>query len=284
MKNIKIFQIDAFTKKPFEGNSAGVAFAENLTEEEMQKIAREMNVAETAFLSESTEADYNLRWFTPTVEVNLCGHATIASLHFLHENNLIKDNSEVSFKTLSGILNCGMKDGQYFMQIPIYSLNEFNRSKKEIIEALGIKKDELAESVPFIIAENNYLYIYLKTLDSLGKVRPDFNALMNLSNEFDCIALFTLETIEKESFAHGRFFAPAYGINEDPVTGSMNGPLILVLHKLGFIKGNDDFKLIFEQGDFIKRSGRVTVVYSPKRKQLYISGNAVTVLKGAISF
>ena len=85
-KNYKIFQIDAFTENPFEGNSAGVMFNDNFSAEQMQKIAREMNLAETAFLSPSQKADYKLQWFTPAVEVQLCGHATIASLHFLHEN------------------------------------------------------------------------------------------------------------------------------------------------------------------------------------------------------
>ena len=83
-KKINIYQIDAFTKTAFFGNPAGVTFTDGLSADEMQSIAREMNLAETAFLTKSDKADYNLRWFTPKVEVELCGHATIASLHFLH--------------------------------------------------------------------------------------------------------------------------------------------------------------------------------------------------------
>ena len=146
-KQIEIYQIDAFTNKPFKGNSAGVAFGDNLTETEMQEIAKEMNVAETAFLSkpnpsavESDKADYNLRWFTPATEVELCGHATIASLHFLKEKNLLKNNISVKMKTRSGILNCKAEDGYYFMQIPIYSLKEFEGDKEEIIKALNIQQ------------------------------------------------------------------------------------------------------------------------------------------------
>ena len=88
-KNYNIYQIDAFTDTPFEGNSAGVMFGEGLSSEQKQKIAREMNVSETAFLSPSQKADYKLQWFTPAVEVELCGHATIASLHFLFENKAV---------------------------------------------------------------------------------------------------------------------------------------------------------------------------------------------------
>ena len=123
-KKINIYQIDAFTDRPFSGNPAGVTFADVLTSEEMQLIAKEMNLAETAFLGKSDKADYHLRWFTPAVEVDLCGHATIASLHFLNENKLLKEGQEITFDTLSGILKCRFENGKYFMQIPIYSVKE----------------------------------------------------------------------------------------------------------------------------------------------------------------
>ncbi len=93
-----------FTDEPFQGNSAGVVYSDELTKEEMQLIAREFNVSETAFISKSSEADFNLQWFTPTVEVKLCGHATIASIHYLKQMGIIQDNSSITFKTLSGIL------------------------------------------------------------------------------------------------------------------------------------------------------------------------------------
>lgn len=292
-KKIEIFQIDAFTTQPFRGNSAGVTFADELTKDEMQSIANEMNLAETAFLSKpastgnSDKVDYDLRWFTPKTEVNLCGHATIASLHFLNERNLLK-NGSVKFKTLSGILNCGFKNGKYFMEIPVSSMEKFNGNKEEIIKTVGIERSTIDESVPFILLDNKNLYIYVTNLSALQSLRPDFNSLAKLTetkHEFEGVVVFTLETFEKENFAHSRYFVPYYGINEDPVTGSTNGPLILVLQELGFIKkSKEDITLTFEQGDFIGRSGRVTVSYSPSRNELYISGNAVTVLKGELIF
>jgi trans-2,3-dihydro-3-hydroxyanthranilate isomerase len=287
-KQIEIYQIDAFTNKPFEGNPAGVTFGDNLTETEMQKIAKEMNLAETAFLSKSSSADYNLRWFTPATEVELCGHATIASLHFLKEKNLLKDNSIIKFETRSGILNCKAEDDYYFMQIPIFSLKEFKGNKEEIISALNINKSSLATDVPFIIIENGYLYINVKDLSTLYSLQPDFRTLKNITkskNEFNCVVVFTLETIDKESYAHSRFFAPYYGIDEDPVTGSANGPFLLVLKKLNLIKNPvNEISLIFEQGDVLGRRGRVKVRYNQSRNELYISGQAVTVLKGALTF
>ena len=285
-KKINIYQIDAFTDRPFSGNPAGVTFADVLTSEEMQLIAKEMNLAETAFLGKSDKADYHLRWFTPAVEVDLCGHATIASLHFLNENKLLKEGQEITFDTLSGILKCRFENGKYFMQIPIYSVKEFTEDKDKILNSLGIDKKDLNENVASLIVENGYLYINIKSLKALHNLKPDYKTLKELnSHRKECVAVYTLETVDKESFAHSRFFAPYYGIDEDPVTGSMNGPLLQVLIKAGFIKDEGkEFNYTFEQGDVLGRRGRVGVRYSSAKKELYISGNAVTMLKGEMAF
>jgi PhzF family phenazine biosynthesis protein len=286
-KRIDICQIDAFTDKPFGGNPAGVTFGDGLSKEEMQFIAREMNVAETAFISKSDKADYNLRWFTPTTEVELCGHATIASLHFLYENRYIISNSEITFDTQSGILKCRVEKGKCFMQIPVYKAEEYNNNKEVILTALGLSIDDIDNSVPFIMMENRYLYIYVKKLSTLKGLKPNFTDLLGIQMLYNISGnvVFTRETYDKESFAHSRFFTPYYGIDEDPVTGSANGPFMLVLRKLGFVKNNEeDISLIFEQGDIIGRRGRVGVKYSPTKNELYISGNAVTVLKGEMNF
>ena len=286
VKICKIFQIDAFTERPFEGNSACVMFNEDLSSDRMQKIAKEMNVSETAFLSPSEEADYNLRWFTPGVEVELCGHATIASLHFLFENKLLPENSSVMFQTKSGILKCGLKDGYYFMQIPLYKMEEFSGSKQEILEALGMDVTSVADDTPFILLENGNLYFRVKVLDTLQRIKPNFKALKKLTedkHEFEGVVVYCLETIDDSSFAHSRYFVPYYGIDEDPVTGSTNGPMLMVLKRLGLINNdNKDLSLIFEQGDIMDRRGRVKVSYNEATKELYISGKAVTVLKGEL--
>jgi PhzF family phenazine biosynthesis protein len=287
-KSFKIFQIDAFTDKPFEGNSAGVMFNDNFSSEQMQKIAKEMNLAETAFLSQSQKADYKLQWFTPTVEVELCGHATIASLHFLNENKILKDNSSLKFETKSGILNCGMKDGFYFMQVPLYKMEEFSGCKEEIISAIGIERTSVVDETPFIILESGNLYLRVDSLKTLHNLKPDFKTLKKLTedkHEFEGVVVYTLKTVDEGSFAHSRYFVPFCGIDEDPVTGSTNGPMLMVFKKLGFINNNDeDNSLIFEQGDIMGRRGRVKVDYYKNRNELYISGKAVTVLKGELTF
>ncbi|HEX9251663.1 MAG TPA: PhzF family phenazine biosynthesis protein [Ignavibacteriaceae bacterium] len=286
-KEIEIFQIDAFTAKAFSGNPAGVTLSSNLTEDGKQLIAKEMNLSETAFISNSNIADYKLQWFTPAKEVNLCGHATIASLHFLYEKGIISNDQIISFETLSGIINCAVKNGKYFMQIPLPILSKFDGCKEEVLDALGISRKDVPD-LPFIILDNGYLFICVNSLDALWKIKPDFKKLNDLSDvkkEFFDIAVFTTETIEKDSSAHLRFFAPYHGIDEDPVTGSACGPLLLVIMELGLIDNYvDDSIIIFEQGDVLNRTGRVEVKFYKTKNELTIAGNAVTVLKGKLNF
>ena len=175
---MEIYQIDAFTKKPFCGNSAGVTFGDNLNDEIKQKIAKEMNLAETAFLSKSDKADYKLQWFTPAVEVELCGHATIASLHFLKEHSLLKNGQTITFDTRSGILKCKMEDDKYFMQIPLYKMENYNGERANIFSALGITEANLAENTPMLLLKNTNLYICLKSLNDLKNVSPNFKDLV----------------------------------------------------------------------------------------------------------
>jgi len=287
-KLIDVCQIDAFTDEPFRGNPAGVVYSDELSTEKMQLIAREFNVSETAFISKSNDADFNLRWFTPTVEVKLCGHATVASIHYLLQQGIIQENSFITFKTLSGILKCSSKNGIHSLSIPIPELKIFEGNKQEIIKALNGEKAINAEKFPFILDDGGYLYISVSSLTDLMNIKSNFRELLDLSiarKGYDAFTLFTTETIEKDNQAHLRFFTPYYGIDEDPVTGSANGPLLLVLRKLGLIEENTEGNTYtFEQGDVLGRKGRVNVSYSPSKNELTISGKAVTVFKGELSF
>jgi len=254
----------------------------------MKSIAKEMNLSETAFISPSSKADYKLKWFTPSIEVELCGHATIASLHYLSERNIIQRKSYVTFETLSGVIECRIDGDTYYMKLPIPDFNEFDGSYDKILNILGIKQNDLEDRYPFILQNNGNLFIYVKSLDALKNLKPNFRELVKLSKEkreFTEVTIFSLETFEKDNDAHLRFFAPYYGIDEDPVTGSANGPLLLVLRKLGLIDSDTENRIYkFEQGDFLGRRGRVNVYFSPNKNELMIAGNAVTVLRGEITY
>lgn len=289
MKKLEnVYQVDAFTKEHFNGNSAAIVFGYDLSEEEMKQIAKEMNLSETAFITSSDKADYKLRWFTPAVEVELCGHATIASLHYLTEREIINNNSSVTFETLSGIINCRTENGKYYMQIPIPKFEEFKGNLSGALNALGLNKNDLDSAYPPILQNNGNLFIYVKSLDTIGNLKPNFNELVRISveeKEFTEVTVFTTETKEKDNHVHLRFFAPYYGINEDPVTGSANGPLLMVLRKLGLVEQDTENKIFhFEQGDFVNCKGRINVTYSTAKDELFISGNAVTVLRGELTF
>ncbi len=283
-----VYQIDAFTKQPFNGNSAAVIFADDLTDEEMQAIAKEMNLSETAFISSSNKADLKLKWFTPAIEVELCGHATIASLHYLAERNIIQRNSPITFETLSGVIECLVDDDTYYMKLPVPIFEKFENRYDDIIKTLGIDQNDLDDQYPFILQNNGNLFIYVRSLEAIKNLKPNFKELVKLSKEegeFTEVTVFSRETVEAENDAHLRFFAPYYGIDEDPVTGSANGPLLLVMRKLGLIEKDTEGKTFtFEQGDFLDRIGRVNVSFSQGKNELMIAGNAVTILKGELTF
>jgi len=286
-KKLEIFQIDSFTDVPFKGNPAGVTFGDGLSSNEKQLIAREMNLSETGFISKSKVADHKLQWFTPTSEVKICGHATIAALHFLNKRKLIKNKQQIRFETLSGVLNCYYDGKNYFMQLPVPKLSIYENSKADLLKILGVKTNSSSQALPFIIVNRETCYINVDSLKVLKDIEPDYNALLKtgkIKKEFKIIVAYTLETFDKNSSAHSRCFAPYYGINEDPVTGSTNGPLLLVLNKLGFLRQLKDITSVtFEQGDFIGRKGRVGVTFDSLKNELYISGKAVTILKGNLS-
>jgi len=300
MKTYHIKQVNAFTPKPFSGNPAGVVLdARGLTEAKMQAIAREMNLSETAFILPPTvsNADLQIRWFTPAVEVPLCGHATIASFHALAEESMygMKRPRDYSFRlqTKSGVLHVEVEkkySGAIVdFEIPVPIFHRVQQLRFAFFAALGLKGQDVHPKLP--VVRNSYLYIPVKKLATLKKLKPDFKALKEVSRSANIIGVcvFSLETIEDSSAVHSRFFAPAAGIDEDPVTGSANGPLGVYLYNYVFDAGLDvpwlrlsDGRMEFlgEQGDEVDRKGRVKIrlsVHHHKVEHVSIAGEAVTI-------
>lgn len=295
--NISIKQVDAFTLDPLTGNPAGVVLnAEGLTDQQMQTIAREMAVPETAFiLSPATSAaDLRIRWFTPQVEVPLCGHATIAGFHALAEDGLrgMKEPGTYRFnlETKSGILPVSVEKSsnavEVFFGLPVPEFIRAGQYKLDIMRILNISLEEFENRMPIVVA--NYLYVPIRRLHTIFALKPNFFAMSQfLSNRnLSGLCVFTTETVDKGSAVHSRFFAPTLGINEDPVTGSANGPLGALLFELGQVQANHDaVTLIGEQGDAIGRKGRVTIrlgVQGSLVTSVQIGGRAVTVFSGEL--
>ena len=203
---MKYYIVDAFTDKLFGGNQAGVCFLDEwLDDELLQNIAAENNLAETAFVMKH-ENYYDLRWFTPTTEIDLCGHATLASA-FVVANFLDHGRTSMDFHTKSGVLSVKKIDDLFEMDFP--SRNPIEIEVTPLMEqALGVSVLEAHKS--------RDLLLLLENEEQVLNLQPDFNKIELIPN---CFAVIVTAKGESADFV-SRFFAPGAGIPEDPVTGS----------------------------------------------------------------
>ena len=259
---LNIFQVDAFTDKPFRGNPAAVCILPGPRDESwMQNVAREMNLSETAFLHEQ-EDGFSLRWFTPGVEVDLCGHATLASGHILWETGILARQQQARFYTRSGLLTAEGKGDEVELNFPI-TPEEPTPTPAGLSEALGLEPKYLGKSK----------FDYLLEVDSeevVRKLKPDFSLLKTLPIRG---IIITSQADSSEYDFVSRFFAPAVGVDEDPVTGSAHCCLGPFWSKRF---GKDEF--VAYQAS--QRGGVVRVQVRGDR--VYLGGKAVTVLKGEL--
>lgn len=230
-RKYKLYQVDSFTKEKFTGNPAGVVTnAQGLSDNEMQKIARELNNSETAFIFPSTNDSYDVevRFFTPTAEVPICGHATIAA-HYVRSLEKQLDSGVSYQKTGAGILSveCIKEETDYRIVMTQGEI-EFGdiltgEVKDKLLTALGIESDDLIPQAPIQIVSTGHskVMIGIKSLEQLNGLKPNHEMLSALSQEIKCNGYYVFVLGEEEDIlVHGRLFAPAIGINEDPVTGN----------------------------------------------------------------
>ncbi|MEK8216270.1 MULTISPECIES: PhzF family phenazine biosynthesis protein [unclassified Paenibacillus] len=215
--NTPLFIVDAFADKAFTGNPAAVCLLENPADEAfMAKTAAEMNLSETAFLWPEQDG-YRLRWFTPAVEVNLCGHATLASAHVLWETGRLGSHEEARFHTLSGLLRATKSEEMISLYFPPYEITA-SPPIAGLAAALGLEEAHVLETVRY--ADN-----VLVRLDHETRVRglcPDFIQVAKLQPRAVAV---TAECAADGIDFVSRFFAPGIGVNEDPVTGSLHAAL-----------------------------------------------------------
>jgi PhzF family phenazine biosynthesis protein len=208
---LDIYQIDAFASRPFTGNPAAIVPLDSwLPDEVMLNIAMENNLAETAYFVADGDG-YHLRWFTPTVEMDLCGHATLASAYVIFEI-LGTDKTQISFRTRSGELTVEKKGGKYVLDFPSRP-GVAVAATEALIDAIGVAPKEIYKS-------RDYMLVYESEADVLA-INPDFNSLKKI----DTHAVIVTAPGDKSDFV-SRFFAPELGVPEDPVTGSAHCTLI----------------------------------------------------------
>jgi len=211
---VPIYQVDSFTDHPFGGNPAGVCFLDEPAEAAwMQSVAAEMNLAETAFLSPQADG-YDLRWFTPLVEVEMCGHATLASAHVLWETGRLSRVAEARFHTLSGLLTASLRDGLIEMDFPA-TPSQPAEPPAGLLEALRTEATYVGRTRFDVLLE-------LASEETVRALAPDFGALRTVQARG---VIVTARATTAPYDIVSRFFAPPVGIDEDPVTGSAHAAL-----------------------------------------------------------
>ncbi|APZ93356.1 PhzF family phenazine biosynthesis protein [Fuerstiella marisgermanici] len=206
---MKIFIVDAFAGRPFAGNPAAVCLLEGGHDSDwMQSVASEMNLSETAFVRKLDDG-FELRWFTPVFEVELCGHATLASAHVLWIEGLVNPDQAIRFHTKSGVLTCTNNDGLVELDFPATPAQEAD-PPAELLDALGVR--------PSFVGSSKFdKLIVVESEEIVRSLKPDFGKLGQIA----CRGVIVTSTSGDPKFDFiSRFFAPAAGVNEDPVTGS----------------------------------------------------------------
>ncbi|MEP5569956.1 MAG: PhzF family phenazine biosynthesis protein [Halioglobus sp.] len=259
--NYPIYQVDAFSSEPFGGNPAAIMPLDQWMEDErLQSIAEENNLSETAFIVPKGN-DFELRWFTPAVEVDLCGHATLAAAHVLFEH-LAYDSDSIRFHTRSGVLEVLRQGAGYTLDFPAYALAN-GVIDMPICDALGA----VASEVVAVVGAQKLLYVF-EFEEDVAKLSPDFAALLAASDK--CI----IATAPGDNCDFvSRFFGPQVGINEDPVTGSAHCALVPYWSKrLGLQR--------MEARQISARGGDLSCELTDERVKM--TGRAVTFMQGQV--
>ena len=261
--SIPLYLVDAFTDRPFAGNPAAVCLPDAHRDSVwMQAAAAEMNQAETAFLRHRSDGDWDLRWFTPTVEVELCGHATLGSAHVLWETGRVPATTAIRFHTQSGILTCTRRDKRIEMDFPAEPATAVQSPAEEAF-ALG--------ATPKFVGRNRMdMLVVLGSAEEVRRLAPDLGEVAKIKTRG---VIVTARSDVPEVDFVSRFFAPQSGVAEDPVTGSAHcclGPYWRP------VLGKDE--LVGRQVS--KRGGTVWVRVAGDR--VVLGGSAVLVVEGQL--
>ncbi|MEM0493307.1 MAG: PhzF family phenazine biosynthesis protein [Candidatus Thermoplasmatota archaeon] len=284
---IKTKVINAFTRSIHGGNPAGVVlYPPVLTPDQMMGVTKLLSVSETAFVYPSRVADVKVIFYSPVMEIDLCGHATIATFFVLADENAseLKGKNRVIMtqETRVGVLpveirfKAGVCDTVIMNQGKV-TLEDVNWDAERVSSALNIRKNDIDISLPRQRVSTGLftLPICVRSYSTLRDMKPDFNMVKELCVDYNVgsIHVYTFDTLNKNSLYHARNFAPLYGVNEDPVTGTANGAVSCYLYRNGLTRKK---RIWCEQGDIIGRPGRVYVEIG-SNDHVKVGGRAVHV-------
>jgi len=297
------FVVDAFTNERFSGNAAAVVLdTEELDDRRMRLIAAEFNLSETTFVfpAASVHEAVRFRWFTPAVEVEMCGHATIAGVHALIESGMIDrlrsaDSAPLRIDTKSGIITAYVEciPGEpgarmIWLELVPPVLTPCRVYAAELAKTLNLPQDAFERRLPPVRTQDGDLLMFVRNVGTLNDARPDFSRLRDYQQRerLRGLCLATTETLTPAVHVQSRFFAPAVGVDEDPVTGSVHGPLAVYLVKHGLAPTADGMAaMCCLQG---KAGGRAGMVFalaaadSANGVHVRIGGRAVTAMRGTL--
>jgi PhzF family phenazine biosynthesis protein len=258
---MKFWTIDSFTNQPFKGNPAGVCVVEKFPDSVlMQQIANEIHLSETAFVVHKTGAQYDIRWFTPATEVELCGHATLAAAHAVWHELHIPHNT-IHFNSLSGILIAARNEHEITLDFPAYT-NATVDIPDDLTDALGITPIALHKAHDDWIVE-------LEHFSDVVALQPNITQL----SQINCRGIIVTAKGNSQYDFVSRFFAPKVGVDEDPVTGSAHCKLAPYWAQ----RLNKNSMIAYQAS---KRGGVVTVRFENNR--VFLTGEAVTMIQGDI--
>lgn len=297
--SVKMYLVDAFTSQPFAGNTAGVVTdADRLSSEVMQVIARELRQTETCFVSRSRQpdTDFVLRWFTPTLEVDLCGHATIAALICLAQEGRIELSQG------EARLSCGSRNGavqvvvteiserapRVTMSTGVATMRHALDERAAIAGAIGLAPSAIDPDLPLAFDTSSArVIIPVKHLSDLLALEPDGPSMIAYGERtaYRRYTLVCLETEDPQCTIHLRHFAPANGIAEDPVTGTAHAAIASYLDWQGLLSAGDYIALRGEQGHAVGRPGLVGIEVIRKEGRVIdirINGSGVITANGTL--
>lgn len=296
MSGIRTMVIDAFTRVPGLGNRAGVVpDAGALDEDRMQRAAAAVAAAETAFLLPAPDgADVKLRYFTPIDEIAFCGHATVASFHWLAETGVLAAPGTYRLDCSAGPLEIGLERAdeggcRVWMATPRHPWEPSPIAGASLMGLLGGSQGMRDSALPLERA-GRHLYVAISKRVDLWNLVPRWDALTTEGERHGVrgFYVFTRDVADAGSVSHGRYFAPSFGVREDPVTGSASGPLAEYLARHGVIALPPDGGTVrarAEQGDAIGKPGRVELEVRGAAgavEGVRVGGTAVTVLEGTL--
>lgn len=298
---MKFYIVDAFTDTLFGGNPAGVVILEKGAafpeEEVMRKTAAELRYSETAFIRQTEEKEFQIRYFTPAAEVDLCGHATIGSFFALADAGLVEFGSSYFCNTLAGRLNIDLSQGSVLMDMGVPQ--EIGRITEQdaLDELYGIMGIRNAAQGEVLAGEKSGMMLIPEMISTglpdimlpvrneveLSAITPDFPALTKLSEQYEVVGVHAFTVNAKDGAVHCRNFAPLYDIDEEAATGTSNGALTYYLYKNGLL--NPGTENLFIQGEAMDRPSKIMSRLTAEDGivKIQVGGNAVILACGEIN-